>query len=598
MARADDRGHGGARPGHGIHAGASDARLTELLRADTATAYPALQELRVRHHPHVLAYARLCAPSESMARQLAAQAFMLAARQTARGIDSGLPWRHELLLLVARSAGSWAEDGRAACLDAALLLVLNTAGPSGPQPPMLPAFRSLPPRAQGLIWYGIVEREPAPSTAALLGLSREDVTYGTDPALHQLARACLRARLAASEDPDCPDFGRLIEESTRPDSPRESADLQAHMARCPQCTTAHAELSALRDAPHTALAEGLLPWGGTAYAAGRADHSGHAGHADNADHAGRPRRAGRADHVGQASHAGQGGDAGRAGDARHADGRGDADDLGGRTAGGSSGRRMRSFLAQPGRALEEPGGAPDRRRTVLVSAVLGAALLPLAVFLMVQSGAPPGDRVGPEGVRTSVPPVAVTVTATVAATPSTAAPSPSRSSSPSASRSAKPPSPTRRPSPTRTAGPKPPPVVATRPPSDAFAQVVNARSGLCLDVAGAYADGTDVITAPCSSSPTQRWRVDDHRRVLQSAADPDFCLDSRGATHRGVGIWSCDSVEGRNGRNLMFFVGEDGLIRPAIAYGTAVTADGGAGDGLSLESADGGARQRWRAGAA
>lgn len=70
MARADGgRDRDGARPGAEAHAaapaGASDGRLTELLRADTATAYPALRELRARHHPHVLAYARLCTPSES-----------------------------------------------------------------------------------------------------------------------------------------------------------------------------------------------------------------------------------------------------------------------------------------------------------------------------------------------------------------------------------------------------------------------------------------------------------------------------------------------------------------------------------------------------
>ncbi|MDI5903824.1 ricin-type beta-trefoil lectin domain protein, partial [Streptomyces sp. 12257] len=79
--------------------GASDARLTELLRADTVTAYAALLELRARHQPSVLAYARLCTAGESAARQLAAQAFTLAARETGRGVDPGVPWRHRLLLL-------------------------------------------------------------------------------------------------------------------------------------------------------------------------------------------------------------------------------------------------------------------------------------------------------------------------------------------------------------------------------------------------------------------------------------------------------------------------------------------------------------------
>ncbi|MGW6645446.1 ricin-type beta-trefoil lectin domain protein [Streptomyces iakyrus] len=534
MARADGKDRGGVEPGHGMHANAPDARLAELLRADTVSAFPALQELRARHHPHILAYARLCSPNESMARQLAAQAFTLAARQAARGIDPGLPWRHRLLLLVARTAGTWAEDGRAAGLDAGLLLVLNTTGPSGVLPSMLTAFQSLPSRTQGLLWYGIVDQEPAGRTAALLGLTREDVTYGTDPALQQLARACLRTRLAASEDPDCSDFGRLIEESVRPDNPRESADLHAHTARCHHCTTAYAELSALRDAPRTALAEGLLPWGGTAYAAAEREDRGAAV---------------------------------------------------GRTPPGRAGS---------GRGPEERGGAPDRRRTVLVSAALGVALLPLVLLLTAQGGSPSQDPAGTASAPVSVPPmaVAVTVTATVPAKPNSPSPSPT---SPSPSRSSK--APARSPSPTRTTSPKPRPTPA-HPPAGSFAQVVNVGSGLCLDVGGAFDDGTDVITAPCSTSRTQRWRVDDDRGVLQSAADSDFCLDSRGATHRGVGIWSCDSVEGRNGRNLKFVVDEEGLIRPAIAFGTAVTPDGGAGDGLSLEPAHGGTVQRWRAGAA
>ncbi|MCF1597777.1 RICIN domain-containing protein, partial [Streptomyces muensis] len=145
--------------------------------------------------------------------------------------------------------------------------------------------------------------------------------------------------------------------------------------------------------------------------------------------------------------------------------------------------------------------------------------------------------------------------------------------------------------------PKPTPS-PTRPPGGAFAQVVNVSSGLCLDVDGDdFYNGTDVITVPCDSSRSQRWRVDSDRGVLQSAADPDYCLDSRGSTDRGVGIWTCDSVEGSNGRNLMFMVDGDGLIRPVIAPWAAVTPNGGAGDELSLEPVSGASGQRWRAGA-
>lgn len=143
--------------------GASDARLTELMRADTATAYAALVELRARHQPSVLAYARLCTAGESAARQLAAQTFTLAARETARGVDPGVPWRHRLLLPTARSAAAWAGDDRAAGLDPSVLLLLNTAGPGARRRPCSPPSsrcRPAPRASSGTAWW-----RPSRSTA-------------------------------------------------------------------------------------------------------------------------------------------------------------------------------------------------------------------------------------------------------------------------------------------------------------------------------------------------------------------------------------------------------------------------------------------------
>ncbi|MEV7071126.1 ricin-type beta-trefoil lectin domain protein [Streptomyces sp. NPDC091972] len=500
--------------------GASDARLTELLRSDTATAYAALLELRARHQPAVLAYARLCTAGESAARQLAAQTFTLAARETARGVDPGVPWRHRLLLLTARSAAQWAGDHRAAGLDPTVLLLLNTAGPGGPVPPMLTAFESLPARTQGLVWYGVVEGEPEARTADHLGLTREDVVHGTEGALHTLARTCLRFRLGASDDPRCAGFGRLIEESVRPDNPRPSADLHAHMAHCPHCAAAHEELCAVRDAPRTTLAEGLLPWGGTAYAA----------------------------------------------------------------------RSTPEPEARPRTGSRSPSGTwPRPRRLVLASAALGVAVVPLLLFLVSQESGPPAgaSATATAGAAGALPsPPRVTVTTTVSPSPSPTGKTPPRSASPSATPSA-----TRSPAPPRRTSAPP-----FRAPGGSYAQVVNVSTGRCLDVAGAFSDGTDVVTAPCAAAGSQRWRVDSGRGVVQSYADPDFCLDSRGDVDKGLGIWSCDSVEGRNGDNLRFTVDPDGVIRPAIAIATGVTP--GDGGRVSLEPLTGGAAQRWRAGPA
>ncbi|MFF9816343.1 ricin-type beta-trefoil lectin domain protein [Streptomyces sp. NPDC014006] len=506
------------------YADASDARLTELLRTGTATAYPALQELRRRHLSRVLDYARLCAAGDAAARQLAAEAFAHAAREVARGIDPAVPWRHHLLLLTVQLAGAWSADERAGGLDPSFLLVMSSAGPHGPAPAMLPAFRSLPPRAQGLIWYGVLEGETAQRTAALVGVSPADVAHGTGPALKTLAQACLRQRLAASPDPDCGDFRRLIEESVRPDGPRDSADLRAHMTHCASCTAAREELTALYDTPAAVLAEGLLAWGGTAY--------------------------------------------------------------------------LRREAADTGPLLlpEQPAWRPARR-VALASAALGVALVPLLVLLLEPAEQPAQDRASAVTTPTIAPPVTVTATTTVPASPSPSRTSASPSPSPSTSPSAAPSSTHTAPKPAPTRRPPAPPPPAPRPPGGTYAQVVNAASGLCLDVRdGAFEEGNDVVTAPCDSSPTQRWRYDDERGALQSYADPGFCLDSRGDVDRGVGIWECGSLYGRNGDNLRFVVDGDGAIRPVIDLGSALTPEWG-GDGLSLDRLDGSARQRWRAGA-
>ncbi|MFE2511179.1 ricin-type beta-trefoil lectin domain protein [Streptomyces naganishii] len=558
MARADgtgDEAESGDTGGEGADCGtnASDARLTALLRAGSPMVYPALRELRARHRPRVLAYARRCTASDSAAAQLAAQAFTLAARETARGVDQGVPVRLQLLLLTGRLAASWARDGRSGGLDSGLLLVLNTAGGEGPVPPLLGAFQSLPLRAQGLIWYRVVEQESEERTAAYLGVTRQDVVHETPRALQAMAQACLRTRLAASDDPRCGDFRRLIEESVRPENPRTSVDLQAHMAYCGHCTAAFEEQSALRDHPRTALAEGLLPWAGAAYVSLR------------------PAGVGPADGTGAGP--GKGGGGGGAG-------------TGGPDADGT-GTASRSTRARAG---GRTSAWPPSRRYMLASAALGVALAPFLIFALTSSGGTRSQRSAGAVTTPPAPAPRVTVTATV--------PGPTVTPSPSAT--SRPPSPNPEPRPSRTARPAPTPTPTPSPtpypPGASYAQVVNVATGRCLDVAGDFDNGTDVDLEPCGSAGTQRWRVDASRGVVQSAADPDFCLDSRGSVDNGVGIWHCDSVDGRNGRNLTFTVDPDGVIRPAIALETGLTphSDGS----LSFDPLTGGTAQRWQAGAA
>ncbi|MFC4464197.1 ricin-type beta-trefoil lectin domain protein [Streptomyces xiangluensis] len=513
----------------------SDARLTDLLRADARTARPAWRELRSRHRPAVLSYARLCAVDESAAHRITATAFTLAARETARGLEPRTPWRHQLLLLACRVAVEWSADERAARLAPGLLARLGEAdaGPDGPVPPMLAAFLTLPTRVQGLVWYGVVDGESEADTARLLGVRPEDVAYGMEGAFQTVCHSVLTTRLAGSDDPGCQDFRRLIEEAVRPEKPRRSADLDAHMGSCPHCATGYEELAALRDTPHAALAEGLLPWGGTAYAMG-------------------------------------GGAAG--------DGRQEARTTAGKDEGPASWWSWSAWWPS--------------RRFAIVSAALGVALAPLLLYLLTQGDSGSQETAGAVDTPTRPPSATVTSTfsppPTLSATAQSPTPRPTKPSPP-ASPSPKP-TPTPTPTPTRT---KPP---ASGPPDGSYAQVVNVDSGLCLDVEdGDFDNGTNVIAADCSASRTQRWRVDAGSGALQSFADPDFCLDSRGSVDDGLGIWTCESLDSSNGDNLRFAVESTGVIRPAIAPDHALTpADG---ESLDLAPVDGDDDQRWKAGA-
>ncbi|MDX3224949.1 ricin-type beta-trefoil lectin domain protein [Streptomyces sp. ME19-01-6] len=516
------RDDGDVEADDGVLRKVSDAQLTKLLRTGTPAAYPALRELRGRHRPSVLAYARVCTADENAARRLTAQAFALAARDTVRGSEPHGPWRHQLLLLAHRVAASWAAEERAACLDTDLLTRVHWAGPEAPLPPMLAAFQELPARGQGLLWYGVVEQEPPERVANLLGLSPQEVAYGIEPALWRLRQSLLKTRLDASGHQHCQGFQRLIEESVRPGTQRCNADLHTHMGHCGHCATAYEELSQLRDTPRTTLAEGLLPWGGAAYARG---------------------------------------------------------DTGEQTRAGTDGLT---------------NGWPSRRIALGATAV-GAAVAPLLVYLLVSGGSEHVQAAS--SVRT--PPSSPTPTVTAPRTPSpsptprTKSSSPTPTPTPTASKTAQPalPKATPKPKPKPTAQPP-----AAHPPNGTYAQMVNVASDLCLDIRDGVMDlGTDVITAPCTSSATQRWRVDAARGVLQSFADPGFCLDSRGSTDKGIGIWECSALHSRNGQNLRFTVDSRGVVRPAIASGHAVTPFWG--DALFLLPDQGGEERRWKAGA-
>ncbi|SED55081.1 Ricin-type beta-trefoil lectin domain-containing protein [Streptomyces melanosporofaciens] len=229
--------------------------------------------------------------------------------------------------------------------------------------------------------------------------------------------------------------------------------------------------------------------------------------------------------------------------------------------------------------------------TTALIAVAAAAAVAATVAVLVSGG----DDMTPAGGTNTPPPVSATATPSApSAQPTTDPPTPTK-------RPQRPPNPGGMTEPPTTAPATPPP--STAPPSGApipggtYTSVINADSGLCLDIRDQRLEKrTDAVLAPCAGTDTQRWRLDSEG-LLHTGADPDFCLDSRGDTDRGVGIWPCSSADGDNGENLRFVVDRQGLIRPHIAPGFAITPDADDTDGqVELRSADDRNDQRWTAG--
>ncbi|MEV4918240.1 RICIN domain-containing protein [Streptomyces tirandamycinicus] len=604
------------RHGPGDDSALPDAELGERIRSGAPRAHPALRELKRRHLPAVLAYARLCGRNQTAGDQLAVQALRRASEEACRGIEPRGHWRHHLLTLVRGVGVDWARGGRrdrlspgfAAWIDADSGTVsaagavtgeptaggslpsaggsLPSTGGSGPPaggsgppedgsgPPedgsaseasaaVLDAFYRLPALTRGVLWYAVVDQEPDATVAAYLGVRGDLVPDLRDRARESIRQAFLRTYLERGDE-RCLGFRRIIDAATRPVDGRRSEDLELHLAGCARCARAVAELTRMADDPRTVLAGHLLGWGGAEYTT-RLPVSGTLGDLPVPDSVPGPALV-PSPGSGQRS-------------------------ANGTAAGAVPGR---PGLAAAGAALERSTRRPLRSVLLIAGAVVVLAGSAAAGAALVAFSGDPGASREPAAAAPA--PTAESAFPTFGAPP----PVPTRTASPGGRPSARPsPSPTRTrppaatepsaPAPTKDAVPVPVPIV----PGTRYHPVVNAATGGCLDVEdGVMADRTDVITTTCNGATTQQWRLEPNG-LLRNGADPDFCLDSRGDTDRGAGIWSCSSVDGRNGLNLRFGVDGAGVVHPLIAPHFALEPRGGS---LGFDRLDNGTDQRWNAG--
>ncbi|WP_423834471.1 ricin-type beta-trefoil lectin domain protein [Streptomyces manipurensis] len=411
------------------------------------------------------------------------------------------------------------------------------------QPVIRQGFTSLPFRTQALLWHSVVEREPDDRVAAITGDRPEAVPDLTRRALSACRDAFLREHLRAPSAPHCPRYARMLDAAAARADVRDNRDLARHIEGCPGCAAALRGLVALGEAPGPLLAGALLGEPGRRYA-----------------------------------------------EARARTGAGAEDTL--------------SLPVVPALAQPQPPGA-DRRRTAFVRRpagrlVLGAAAALAAGATVAFALGPDGDPRPPRAVQADAPALRVDggegagspVPRKSGARPSASASAqPSRSASPTATAPSPSQDPTTSPTAEAVASPE-----AVRPFRAAtFVPAVNSASGLCLDVrGGALVSGTDVVTARCRpGDAVQQWRLDG-KGLLRNAADPRFCLDSRGTSSKGVGIWTCSAYGKNGGDNLVFSMDATGRIKPRTAPGYAVTASGGAsGAAVTFGRTGPAAEQQW-----
>ncbi|MCX5071387.1 RICIN domain-containing protein [Streptomyces sp. NBC_00513] len=521
----------------------TDQQLCDVIRTADQAAPSAETELRRRHRPQVAAFAQAIGndplPATRAADRAMARFIRTLLSSTAESLDR--PPRLMLLTIVSPNAeGAGHPAGSTSPASTGHVEEKATWNPALPSV-VQRAFAKLPARTQAVLWHSVVEEEPDDRVAVITGDRSDRVPDLAQRALAACRDAFLGVHATTAPAPHCPAYARLLAAAAERADVRGNPDLTRHVDACPGCASALRGLVALRDTPRTLLASALLGPIGSFHLLGGA-------------------------------RMGAGVDSGPPLPAAVAPARGrlDPDD---------DGRGLAAFLRKPA------GRVTLGVATVLVTTVALAVVARPAW--------------GPSATGTAPPrPQADAGNGAGSPAPSRTAPSPSSSASPRRSPRASPsaevsaggPS-SSSPSPTESsaAGPAQPFRAV------GYVSAVNSATGLCLDVrGGAFANGVDVITARChAGAPAQQWRLDE-KGLLHNAANPGFCMDARGSTGDGVGVWSCSALGKVTGNNLVFSTDAAGRIKPRIAPGYAVTSGSSApGAPAVFGPTSPAAEQRW-----
>ncbi|WP_369232504.1 cellulose binding domain-containing protein [Streptomyces sp. R21] len=228
----------------------------------------------------VLSYADLCTSGSAAAGQLATEAFTHGIREvraTAEGTKTTgrralrLPRIPLLLTSVRTTAAGWEAHGQGHRLDPDLRLWLNSdkaaryTGPPLHRPLALRGLRDMQEPDAALLWLAEVESLPLPAVARRLGL---DPTAAADELAQVRALfrdRCHRNHIDTPMDANCRSYARLLDAVTRSSGAETPGDLSRHLARCVECAEAAACLRLHGGGLPSALAGGVIGWGGLAY---------------------------------------------------------------------------------------------------------------------------------------------------------------------------------------------------------------------------------------------------------------------------------------------------------------------------------------------
>ncbi|WP_217167425.1 cellulose-binding domain-containing protein [Streptomyces sp. AC512_CC834] len=231
----------------------------------------------------VLSYADLCTAGSEAAVRLATEAFAHglrdvraadAAAATARTVarrPSRLPRVPLLLTAVRTTAAAWEDTGQGHELDPDLRLWLGSdraaryAGPPPRRPLALRGLRDMQAPDAELLWLADVEALPLPVVARRLGLDPATASDELAQVRELFRDRCRRGHLDTPPAAACRPYARLLDAVTRSPAADTPDDLSHHLATCPDCAEAAACLRPDGSGLPTALACGVIGWGGRAY---------------------------------------------------------------------------------------------------------------------------------------------------------------------------------------------------------------------------------------------------------------------------------------------------------------------------------------------